>query len=223
MKTIIINNLSIDIYEGSVGISLSGGADSSLLFYILMKYAPGPIYVFSCGNGNTNNHEPASAIRVINHCITQFNRNDVYFHAHWVKEKTIKNMFAREVIKSCNVSVLYNGFTRPPPEGAIVNFDQEGRIAVGGVDHKQTLPTYWTKDNNDLIRNIFGVDAGGEKPMYTPFINVNKQQLSQMYSSLEIHDLYSITRSCESLTLTTGHCGKCWWCKERIWGFGYLE
>jgi hypothetical protein len=223
MQTIKINELSIDIYDGPVGISLSGGADSSLLFYILMKHAPGPVYVFSCGNGNTNNHEPASAIRVINYCIKQFNRTDVYFHAHWVKEKTIANMFAKDVIKSCNLSMLYNGFTRPPPRGAIVDYDQEGPIAVGGVDHEQTLPMYWTRDNNDLIRKIFGVNAGGEKPMHTPFINFNKQALAQAYFKLGIQELYSITRSCESLTLTSGHCGKCWWCKERIWGFGYLE
>lgn len=223
MQTIKINELSIDIHDGPIGISLSGGADSSLLFYILMKYAQGPIYVFSCGNGNTNYHEPSSAIRVINYCIKQFNRTDVYFYSHWVQAKTISNMFAKEVIKSCSLTILYSGFTRPPPEGAIVDFDTAGSIAVGGVDHKQTLPTYWTNDTNDVTRKIFGVDAGGEKTKYTPFINFNKQILAQAYSYLGIQELYSITRSCESLTLTTGHCGKCWWCKERIWGFGYLE
>jgi 7-cyano-7-deazaguanine synthase in queuosine biosynthesis len=223
MKTIKIVDVDIDIHDGPIGISLSGGADSSLLFYILMKYAPGPIHVFSCGNGNTNYHEPTSAIRIINYCVNQFNRTDVYFYAHWVTEKNITNMFAKETIQSCNLSILYNGFTRPPPEGEIVNYDTTGPIAVGGVDHKKMLPTYWTKENNDLIRLFFGKDLGGEKPLYTPFINVNKKKLAKIYASLGIQDLYSKTRSCESLTLTTGHCSTCWWCKERIWAFGYLE
>ena len=223
MKTIKIANVDIDIHDGPIGISLSGGADSSLLFYILMKYASGPIHVFSCGNGNTNYHEPISAIRVINYCIKKLNRNDVYFHAHWVDAKNIANMFAKELIKSCELTSLYNGFTRPPPEGAIVNYDTTGPIAVGGVDHKKVLPTYWTKEHNALIQEVFGVPLGGEKPLYTPFINFNKQELAKIYSFLEIQELYSITRSCESLSLTMGHCGTCWWCKERIWGFGYLE
>jgi len=223
MKTIKIANIEIDIHNGPIGISLSGGADSSLLFYILMKYALGPIHVFSCGNGNTNYHEPSSAIRVINYCIKQFNRSDVRFHAHWVNEKTIVNMLAKDVIQSCNLSVLYNGFTRPPPKGVIIDYDTTGPIAVGGIDHGKVLPTYWTKENNELIQAIFGVAIGGEKPLYTPFINFNKQELAKSYSYLEIEELYSITRSCESLSLTTGHCGTCWWCKERIWGFGYLE
>jgi tRNA(Ile)-lysidine synthase TilS/MesJ len=53
MKTIQIGNLPIDIHDGAICISMSGGADSSILFYILMKYAPGPIHVFSCGNEQT--------------------------------------------------------------------------------------------------------------------------------------------------------------------------
>ena len=223
MKTIKINDLDIDIHDGPIGISLSGGADSSLLFYILMKYSSGPIHVFSCGNGNTNYHEPSSAIRVINYCIKKFNRSDVYFHAHWVDAKTIANMLSKELMKPYGLPILYNGFTRPPPKGAIVDYDANSPIAVGGVDHEKVLPTYWTKEDNELIQVIFGLAIGGEKPLYTPFINVNKQELAKIYSFLEIEDLYSITRSCESLTLTTGHCGTCWWCKERIWGFGYLE
>jgi 7-cyano-7-deazaguanine synthase in queuosine biosynthesis len=223
MRTLNINNVNIDIHDGPIGISLSGGADSSLLFYILMKNCTGPIHVFSCGNGNTNFHEPSSAVRVVNYCIKKLNRSDVYFHAHWVKEKTIANMFSTALLEPHNLPVLYNGFTRPPPEGAILDFDQEGPIAVGGVDHKQTFPNYWTKENDQLIQQIFGIKVGKDKPLYTPFINVNKQALAKIYATLEIEDLYSITRSCESLTLTTGHCGKCWWCKERIWGFGYLE
>ena len=76
MNTIKINNLDIDIHDGPIGISLSGGADSSLLFYILMKYASGPIHVFSCGNGNTNYHEPISAMRVINYCVRKINQKN---------------------------------------------------------------------------------------------------------------------------------------------------
>ena len=223
MNTIKINNLDIDIHDGPIGISLSGGADSSLLFYILMKYASGPIHVFSCGNGNTNYHEPTSAMRVINYCVRKINQKNIYFHSHLVEEKNIANMFSKELIDAHAIRILYSGFTRPPPKGAIIDYDTNGSIAVGGVDHGTVLPNYWTNDNNELIQKIFGLPVGDKHPLYTPFINVNKQELAKIYSHLELGELYSITRSCESLSLTTGHCGSCWWCKERVWGFGYLD
>jgi 7-cyano-7-deazaguanine synthase in queuosine biosynthesis len=35
--------------------------------------------------------------------------------------------------------------------------------------------------------------------------------------------IFPITRSCESWTNDfSKHCGECWWCKEREWGFGRL-
>ena len=44
-----------------------------------------------------------------------------------------------------------------------------------------------------------------------------------MYTELGIMDsLFTVTRSCESVTLTEGHCGECWWCQERMWGFNRL-
>lgn len=38
-------------------------------------------------------------------------------------------------------------------------------------------------------------------------------------------ELYALTISCESLTDPDPiHCGDCWWCEERKWGFGnYVE
>jgi 7-cyano-7-deazaguanine synthase in queuosine biosynthesis len=35
-------------------------------------------------------------------------------------------------------------------------------------------------------------------------------------------ELFPITRSCENDDHIESHCGKCWWCQERIWAFGRL-
>ena len=223
-----ISSLNIDIHEGPMGVQLSGGADSAILFYILMMYAKGPIHVFSCANGTTNNREPYGALNVINWVRNRIDRADVYFHSFWVDNKSYTNIVSAELIAMTGIQTLYMGFTRPPPEGAITNYDQQGNIAIGGVDSGVDLPVYWTKDMlvdvpawlqdraEQIVQNL-------SVPGYTPFINVNKQKIAELYSYLDVDDLYSNTRSCESLTLTQGHCGRCWWCKERMWAFGKLQ
>ena len=224
MKTINIAGVDIDIHDGPISVSLSGGADSSLLFYILMKHATGPINVFSCGNGKTSNHEPISALKIINKCITLTDRNDVFFHAHWVKEKNINTGINIEMLKKLNMPLLYTGLTRPPPEGAIVDFDDNGQC-VGGIDIWPTLPTYWNGNDDEIFKQFFDlkIKFDNNLSMYTPFINSNKQKIAEIYKELNVEHLFQITRSCESLIYDAGHCGTCWWCKERIWGFGYLE
>lgn len=226
MKTINFQNVSVDIHDGPVGILMSGGADSSMLGYILMKYAPGPIHIFTCNNRTTNARDSFGAITAITKIMEKVPRNDVTYHAHWVDNKKIYNMNNLELVSKLGLKLMYNGFTKSPPAGTIVDFDTDGPIAVGGVDPGFDLPTYWDKDTSKIVGQIFGDRTSNwsfDFTLYTPFININKKTIAELYKELEFEELYSSTRSCESLTLKSGHCGKCWWCKERIWAFGKLE
>lgn len=60
-----------------------------------------------------------------------------------------------------------------------------------------------------------------------PFVNVDKRAVHEIYSRKGLMDsLYPLTRSCESPARGRQidiHCGECWWCAERLWGFGRLE
>ena len=59
--------------------------------------------------------------------------------------------------------------------------------------------------------------------LLSPWItNLPKKEIAKLYKILDIENLYSMTRSCESLTVLDAHCGECWWCKERMWAFGKL-
>lgn len=205
MNTVNIAGVPINIYDGPIGISMSGGVDSSILFYILMKYAQGPISVFSCGNGRTNNQETEGALRVVNYVIKKIPRTDVTFHAHWEEHKLVHNAFNENIIKKFDLTMIYAGFTTPPPNGAITDFDTEA--CYGGM-HEPGV-TYPLYQRNGKV--------------YTPFANIDKKGIAKLYKELHVEDLYSVTRSCESLTLIGGHCGNCWWCKERIWAFGKIE
>ena len=49
MEKLTYKDLEINLYEGNLGVKASGGADSSLLLYLLAKYTDSPItaYVLS--------------------------------------------------------------------------------------------------------------------------------------------------------------------------------
>ena len=60
-----------------------------------------------------------------------------------------------------------------------------------------------------------------------PFFVINKKWEAEVYKDLNLLDtLFPLTRSCEGSDYETGnytfHCGKCWWCEERMWAFGRL-
>jgi 7-cyano-7-deazaguanine synthase in queuosine biosynthesis len=207
MQTIKIGDLYFDVHDGPIGVSMSGGADSSILFYILLKYASGPIHVFSCGNGKTNYQEPIGAMRVINRSMQLLDRTDVTMHVHWKKHKLMHNMFDLEEMKRANINILYSGFTLPPPVGDITDYDTKAAFVPDDIPRVNRSQYY--EDHNGKI--------------YLPFANIDKKGVAKLYKELDVEDLYSYTRSCENLTLTAGHCGKCWWCKERFWAFGKLE
>ena len=58
-------------------------------------------------------------------------------------------------------------------------------------------------------------------------INIIKDTIglptAKIYQELDLMEtLFPVTRSCEVTDKIEyyGHCGKCWWCEERHWGFG---
>jgi hypothetical protein len=57
-----------------------------------------------------------------------------------------------------------------------------------------------------------------------PLLHVDKKTVAELYSHFDIIDtLFPLTRSCEQETSDfSQHCGDCWWCAERQYGFGRL-
>ena len=228
MNNIQYKNFTFDIHDGNLGAYISGGADSALMLYILMSNVKKPLHIFSTANGKSNYREPVNALKVVNKVMemTGFDPSNLRFYTHWTKHKTTDNVMLAEFMHTVDVDTIYFGFTRPPPKDAIVDFDTINVAAQGGVDHEMQLPTYI--DNISNIPYHFFQDKEFSYPNFSqsfciPFININKQNIADLYKELGIEDLYKITRSCESTVINDRHCGSCWWCKERIWGFGYLD
>lgn len=227
MQTIKINDFSFDIHDGSLGVYVSGGADSTLLLYLLMKHATVPLQIFSCANGKTNYREPSNAMKIINKVVELTGNTNIRLHVNWEPHKTATTIIQSEFMHSIDADTIYFGLTRPPPEGAIVDFDTDV-AATGGVDTGYVVDTYSSAEERPPIYDVLGDSGNVSNPGYTkayclPFVNINKQKIAELYRELGIEELYKLSRSCESLTINDRHCGTCWWCKERIWGFGYLD
>ena len=202
MKLIKISNTIIHLHNGPIGISCSGGADSSVLLYILMKYSTDPIHIFTCSSKLKNYSSSIVTARVINQCIKLTDNNNIIHHTHYVNEQSIENLFYKEQFE--HIGILYTAITKNPSQAV--------------TDHFKN-PITEIERNPGVIKPLYNKDS----TVYTPFSNIDKQEIYNLYKELDLlNTLFPLTRSCESLTLIDGHCGECWWCEERQWGFGRL-
>lgn len=219
----------------SIAVSVSGGADSALLAYLICDLSK----------------EHDITIHIINHVRCwktkpwqQDNVNDVY---NWLFQRFYHTKFVR-----------HTNFIAPELEygdvGPILT-DEYGKKVSGDniqqrayaefVCHKYDINAYY----NAVTRNPIAVDLGGmeernvdaddsnqhlrimkhmDRWAIHPFRFVDKSWVISQYKRLEIIDLLELTRSCEGTfeeldftNYTKGQyvpvCGECFWCKERRW------
>jgi 7-cyano-7-deazaguanine synthase in queuosine biosynthesis len=211
MKTIQINNLDFDLHDGPVGIAHSGGADSAIMLYVLMKYITGPIHVYTCANSLKQRVNPRIALDVIGKLLDITDRRDVYHHTFFTKRQTFNTLFdpLNEFVKAGHVNMMYTAGTALPPDSVL--WDKTVFSSDNGL---------YDKRNPNIKKPVYN---GATKQFYGPWWNMDKKFVKEVYDQFGMTEiLYPITRSCEEPTLTSGHCGKCWWCEERIWAFGKL-
>lgn len=207
MKTVNICDLPINIHDGVLGISHSGGADSGLLLYILMKHYDGPLHVYTCSSKQKNRVSPHVALNVIDKCMDLTGKKEVFHHTYHVEIQTFETLFdpLKIELEKNNIDYMYTGVTNNPPDSVLVSFKNNNN----GLGHKR---------NPNIIKNPY---IGR---FYTPFTNIDKKNIANMYNDLGILDtIFPITRSCENQNLLSGHCGECWWCEERYWAFNRLS
>ena len=205
-KSIKIANTEIVIADGPIGISLSGGADSSLLLYILMSNHTGPIHAFTCASEKKLKASARVSQQVVQRAIELTGNDKVVHHTWYVKEQTNEDL--KSTVNSYMTLGLFNSryvaVTANPPADIADGFT--------AINTQQQV-------RDPLVRRL--TKSGN---VYKPFTNTNKKRIGEMYTELEITDsLFPVTRSCESLDRDQGHCGRCWWCQERMWGFGRLD
>jgi 7-cyano-7-deazaguanine synthase in queuosine biosynthesis len=206
MKTInLADNTVIEIPAGPVGISCSGGTDSSLLLYILMSNCIDPIHIFTLSNNLKGRSNAVVVPRVIEKCIQLTGNINIIHHSWYSNLQTEETLFdfQRKFILDGKINSVFYAVTANPPK--------EEKFAAGSGES--------ILRNSEVIRDEILFDGY----CYTPFTNKNKKTIARIYQDLNLMEsLFPVTRSCEHVGQLEyyGHCGKCWWCEERLWGFG---
>ena len=218
LKSVDVAGVNLDIYSGPVGVSCSGGADSAVLLYNIMKNkTDDKIFIFTTGNNQRNRLNIAVATGVVERCIQLTGNTNIEHHISYCEVQSFETLFPKLgfYFKHDVLGIIYTGITENPPVE---------------VSNTFKLPITETKRNPGIQKSYLHSDGR----IYTPWTNVNKSVIASMYNEDNlINKLFPLTRSCEYCPEDNyfnniedpglGHCGKCWWCEERKWAFGRLK
>lgn len=203
----IIHNLPLFLPDDKrIGLALSGGADSSIIAYILMSNLKQPITFYTFASKQKKYSTSITSKAVIEKCIELTGNNSVNHVIKYgdVQDRDIFLGFLKENLKN-NVDLIYTGTTNTPSISDLETFNSK---LNGDIS---------TRRDPSIRKSVFS------NGVYSPFINHNKAFIKELYEKYGLLDtLFPITRSCESTDLVSGHCGKCWWCEERLWAFNLV-
>ena len=203
--------LSNNMLAKTIGISMSGGADSTMLCYLLAKSISNDKLNISIQPYNGYDIDlPGDSIKVpyiITYIRSRFPEVDLRWPMSVVFPnsglKDVKNTFIRDLVKKMkykNWDVRVVGITLGPP------IEVQEKFKINGPSNIKRLPGYHLY--NEVIE--FGDDSSG------PFKTIDKRFVIQCYKDFNITDLLEKTESCiEKEKCITKP--KCWWCTEREW------
>jgi len=196
----------------TIGISMSGGADSTMLCYLLAKSISNDKLNISIQPYNGYDIDLPGDSSKVPYIITYIRSRFPEVDLRWPMSvvfpnpgfKDIKNTFIRDLVKKMkykNWDVRVVGITLGPP----IEVQEKFKINSKQSNIKR-LPGYHLY--NEVID--FGRDSSG------PFKTIDKRFIIQCYKDFNITDLLEKTESCiEKEKCTTKP--KCWWCTEREW------
>jgi len=208
--------------NSTLGIWVSGGVDSSLLCYLLAKKIkteniPFKLQTVTIPKRPTDTHH----LSVIDFIKKDLNCNDIfcdpiiYNTDHDNYTQSFQQVNEENVING-KYKYIYSGINQTP--------DYESYNDIWTA--YEELENLRSSDANKLLA-ISGVilheDKFVEFGEIRPFFNLNKKHIASLYKEHNLLDtLFPLTVSCNTIEYTNGHCGECWFCKERFWGFGKL-
>ena len=207
-------------------ISLSGGADSTLLLYLVGVSNPGTLVDVVCcdvtykgGNAQrvkdiVDKVEDMLGYKVVRD-ITVLPVRD---------NERLTNILREYMVESSTDEKVYiTGITKAPPKDAVVVSEMD-EVSVN--PHDTCDEAYRIFNGAKPVHSVVSFPAISEDEvnLYTPMINIDKVTVYALYNELEILELYDMTRSCESGNeIETNNfkdtCNKSddWWCMERQW------
>jgi len=185
----------IKLPTGPIGIYLSGGSDSAILFWLIASQRQHEVVLLTVASDDKKfNIEPALAVvewvnsntsvTILEHCVT--------IAPNLESRKDYRDQATNSLTKQWNLSCWVSGKTLNP-DVKLKHHEQRK------TDRDTVMPR--------VIHDHF----------YSPFYNINKSHLALLYKKYELSKLHSLTVSCET---SYPPCGDCWWCAEREWAYG---
>lgn len=226
-------NIPFENYWKRISISLSGGADSALLAYLIcQKITTQELHVIShvrCWK--TKPWQKYDSMKVYNWLQNRFPKIKMIRHENFVppemewgdvgpiwtdeygKKVSGDNIelraFAEFICHTHDIDIYFNAVTRNPRN-----------VEFRGMPTRDIEP-------NETNRHLLLMEHMGRLAAH-PFRFTEKSEILKEYIKQGILDLFAITRSCEGTfeninykTYSPGQmvpiCGECFWCKERQW------
>ena len=195
----------------SIGLSLSGGADSALAFYWLLKTLSDRgqnTKVYTMHGYDTFRQVAKSYIaaeNVYNWIVNQFDMDVPPLHT-----------FAYN--KSANVGKYeyhYPNFVYLQRKYDIVDIIMGDTLGMPD----EGRPVFDNDPNDPDEQEI--IQMSKDHPLRLPFASVNKKYIAEQYDKFGLEELSKLTVSC--VGDDTVPCKHCWWCRERKWAFNNYD
>jgi hypothetical protein len=202
-----------DLFRGkTLALSMSGGADSTMLCYLLAKTSRRHNLQITIQPYNGYDiwapMDSKGVVKIIKYIQSKFPNVDIQWPISTVFDTNgdfapnDKNMYITPLIEKLVahnvVDLVMNGISMGPPLEVQQTFkDWDNKINV------RRLPGYhlW----NEVERAIDHL---------SPLKHIDKRFIVYCYKKFGIEELLEMTNSC---TEPQGNCRECWWCQERSW------
>lgn len=209
MNEVLINLENVVRANHKIGISISGGLDSTLLAYLVQdikrKNNLDCVVEYFCVDRPDNS--VIHAKRIVNHLDSHFNLPESTIHIvgdgslHHTEQ--VKSGM-REAVQKFDIDVLLTGVTKTPESCTPPRY----------------LPNYeYNKFGNHNDKPYNGpVRVKTQNPKFiNPFWDITKVETVKLIKELDLSFIAKITHTCT--TSKTIRCNKCWQCCERAWAF----
>tara|TARA_Y100000385_G_C13046538_1_gene617752 strand:- start:735 stop:1424 length:690 start_codon:yes stop_codon:yes gene_type:complete len=206
----------------TIGISMSGGADSTLLCFLLantikeknlnIQIQPFNGYDIWCSGDSAGLPEIIKYLQNKFPTVKLHWPISVVFNTKGIKEKGLdKNSYIRplseKLAKNKIIDVLVNALCLGPPTEIQQSFNLRSDGGSWGI---------FRRPGHELWEEI---EKFSNTPK-APFVGIDKRFIIQCYYDFNEQDLLQKTNSC---TEPIGNCGECWWCQEKKWALNNVS
>lgn len=239
----MIPDLVLNPNYKNVAVKLSGGADSAIVYYAVCNYYKNTetnVYAltmytplkpwYSVGSAKVIDIvEELTGVHPVEHFIH-------YHPAHTTIRKGEEYSIGITdmddlAIKRFNFDAMYSGLTINPPTDIMIQYFIKNYEKFGLDLDKLLMHINKRNSSRDTTEaDTFVIQPYEDRSIdrIRPFIDKNKKEVYKAYVAYDMMEkLYPYTYSCEEHTdshnnMDFVHCGHCFFCLERYWGFGRI-